>query len=178
MVSTDYPAPELLSNVLHNIKANLSPENIASSKVTVRGHVWGELDGTPEAQDAKAIPLLSNTHAGQKFDRIVVADCMWMDWQHENLCASIVHFLEPEHGEVLTIAGFHTGRPKVANFFKVCKQFGLQLVATELEELDVDGNKRVWDESRKDDITERKKWLTLGIFRKGREEKTDGTSHS
>lgn len=112
--------------------------------------------------------LLTNSHAPHSFTRIIVADCMWMDWQHENLCSSIAHFLEQKHGELLAIAGFHTGRPKVVNFFKECEKAGLCLIGTIVEK-DVDGVEREWCEDRGlEDVIERKRWLTISKFRLGR----------
>ncbi|KAF8466942.1 hypothetical protein BDZ91DRAFT_793931 [Kalaharituber pfeilii] len=163
VVLSDYPAPEILSNIEANIKRNLTPDVIESSNVSVFGHCWGELN------TAKGDLFSASKHEPKSFTRIVVADCMWMDWQHVNLCSSIVHFLEPEKGEVLAIAGFHTGRPKVANFFKECENAGLVPVGKGIIERDVDGNEREWVGDRgREDVIERKKWLTICRLKLGK----------
>ncbi len=111
VVITDYPAPEVLANIKANITRNV-PEsarvaiNGATAQCYVQGHEWGKLG--PE--DAFAA-----SHKGS-FDRILVADCLWMPWQHESLMKSISWFLSQD-GKAWVIAGFHTGRPKLAGFF-------------------------------------------------------------
>lgn len=166
---SDYPAPELLSNISANVKRNVTPEIIQRSKVSVRGHKWGELEPSKNDTLVSATDLLTASHAPHSFTRIIVADCMWMAWQHENLCSSIAHFLDPEHGEMLAIAGFHTGRAKVASFFKECERAGLVLLGEGIVERNVDGGQREWCEDRGiEDVVERKRWLTIGRLKIGK----------
>lgn len=138
---TDYPAPAILSAIKTNIQTNL-PEALRA-KVGVEGHMWGT---TPEWLDGS-------------FTRVIVADCMWLAGEHENLVKSIFRALSPE-GVCLAIAGFHTGRAKVADFLEVCKDGGL--IIESVEERDVEGVKRPWVADRgKEDPVERKRWLTI-----------------
>ncbi|KAF8418803.1 hypothetical protein EV426DRAFT_709004 [Tirmania nivea] len=163
VVISDYPAPELLSNISANVKRNVTPQMIQNSKISVRGHKWGELDPAKNDAPVSTVDLLTTTHSPHRFTRIIVADCMWMAWQHKNLCSSIAHFLDPEHGEILAIAGFHTGRSKVVNFFKECERVGLVLLGEGIVEKNVDGGQRGWCEDRDiEDVVERKRWLTIG----------------
>ncbi|KAJ0279206.1 hypothetical protein Brms1b_003608 [Colletotrichum noveboracense] len=83
---TDYPAPAVLktlrANAARNIDASVSPTGaLTAEEVLVEGHSWGELD------DPFSV---ANKHA---FDRVFVADCLWMPWQHANLHKSIACFL-------------------------------------------------------------------------------------
>ncbi|UNI24442.1 Nicotinamide N-methyltransferase [Purpureocillium takamizusanense] len=92
LVVTDYPAPAVIKtlreNIARNIRPSLAPTGgehavTPASSALVTGHSWGELP------DDDAF-LAANRHA---MDRVLVADCLWMPWQHENLHRSIDHFL-------------------------------------------------------------------------------------
>ncbi|KAI4723495.1 hypothetical protein E4T48_00043 [Aureobasidium sp. EXF-10727] len=155
---TDYPARVVLDNLSRNVKHNL-PDPLAS-KATVQGHAWGILDD-PFA--------LTNAH---KFSRVLAADCFWMPWEHENLAASMLHFLsESPDARVLAIGGFHTGRAKLAAFFDVAAERGLEV--QEIYEEDAEGTRRDWVKEKdggRENVTERKKWLTIAILRRAAEQ--------
>ncbi|KAK5995860.1 hypothetical protein PT974_04278 [Cladobotryum mycophilum] len=92
VVVTDYPAPTVMKTLKTNVGRNITP------------------DLAPEERKADV-----TSHA---FDRMFVADCLWMPWQHANLRASIGHFLkDTPDARAWVVAGFHTGRPKMAGFF-------------------------------------------------------------
>ncbi|KAI5792432.1 hypothetical protein DFH27DRAFT_568856 [Peziza echinospora] len=165
VVISDYPTAEIQANISTNVARNVSPDQFQAAKVAVCGHMWGNFPTTDDRPNPKH-PLLSVLKEPHSFTRIIVADCMWMEYEHENLCSSIVHYLDPIQGEMLAIAGFHTGREKVANFFKTCKSSGLVL-QDELIELNVDGETRPWAEDRgREDVIERKRWVVIGRFKK------------
>lgn len=75
IVVTDYPAPAVIKTLKENIARNIQPElSPPGSQITptafisVHGHSWGGLSSSD--------PLCeSNRHT---FDRIIVADCLWM----------------------------------------------------------------------------------------------------
>lgn len=92
-----------------------------------------------------------------------------MPWEHENLAESMLHFLsDVPDARILCIAGFHTGRAKVAPFFEeVVPQQGLEV--EEVFEMDADGRRRPWSRERDggtENIGERKKWLVLAQIRR------------
>ncbi|KAL7765460.1 hypothetical protein ACKLNR_003376 [Fusarium oxysporum f. sp. zingiberi] len=161
VVVTDYPAEPVLktlsTNVARNIQPSLSPagaETTPFSEVSVQGHSWGELEDPFSAS------------AAHSFDRVIAADCLWMPWQHENLHRSIAHFLKqtPE-ARCWVVAGFHTGRTKMSGFYDAA---ALQKVGLEVEriwERDCNGEERVWDIEREDDITVRKRWLVVASLK-------------
>jgi hypothetical protein len=80
----------------------------------------------------------------------------------------MLHFLSnsPE-ARIYCIAGFHTGRAKLAPFFEeVVPKSGLAI--EEIFEMDADGKRRKWKSERdggREDIGERKKWLVLARLR-------------
>lgn len=156
---SDYPAPVVLSNILRNVKKNI-PDSL-SERVVVEGHEWGVLD------DAFA---RDNRHS---FSRIVAADCYWMPHQHENLVQSMLHFLSLDHSaRILAIAGFHTGRAKLAGFFDEAEAQGLAI--EEIYEEDCDGVRREWQKEKdggKENVTERKRWLVTAILRRAQSDK-------
>ncbi|EGR46451.1 uncharacterized protein TRIREDRAFT_66210 [Trichoderma reesei QM6a] len=161
VVVTDYPAPAVIktlrANVARNIKPELAPvgkESLVTKEVLVEGHEWGNL----------AFPA-SHKHAS---DRLFVADCLWMPWQHANLRRSINHFLKRDaSARAWVIAGFHTGRPKMAGFFDaeaLREEGGVEV--ERMWERDCDGVEREWDREREDDITERKRWLVVAVLKR------------
>ncbi|RPA80093.1 hypothetical protein BJ508DRAFT_240194 [Ascobolus immersus RN42] len=161
---TDYPSEALIGNIRQNVEMNI-PETLRG-KVEVWGHCWGILEeqGQAEVEEGIRAPTEWVTVKKGAYDVVLAADCMWMGDQHTNLAKSIHHFLSPA-GKVLAIAGFHTGRQKVADFFRVCKEEGLVLES--IVEVDVEGGTREWEESRGwEDPVERKRWLTVGVLGK------------
>ncbi|CAO2653146.1 Nn.00g025570.m01.CDS01 [Neocucurbitaria sp. VM-36] len=152
---TDYPAPPILDTIKINVAKNISAP--IQSHVTVQGHVWGSTTSSFETEHA------------HRYTRILAADCLWMPWEHEKLAKSMLHFLaDLPNARILCIAGFHTGRAKVAPFFEqVVPQQGLEV--EEIYEMDADGRRRSWSKERDggtEDIGERKKWLVLARIRR------------
>lgn len=92
-----------------------------------------------------------------------------MPQEHENLARSMLHFLsDSDQARVLCIAGFHTGRAKVAPFFEeTVPEVGLEV--EEIFEMNADGKRREWKTERdggREDIGERKKWLVIARLRR------------
>ena len=89
--------------------------------------------------------------------------------QHTNLAQSMLHFLSPApEARVLVIAGFHTGRARMAPFFEeTVKEEGLEI--EEIFEMDANGKRREWKPDAPEElIGERKKWLVVArIKRRG-----------
>ncbi|KAK5065064.1 hypothetical protein LTR84_000899 [Exophiala bonariae] len=145
---TDHPSSPALTmgaieqNVRENITARRKqcdgktgpPEGISTTatdlttNIQVLGYVWGtdtmyttQSYGRPAPPEQQPQP---NT-----YDRIVVADCLWIPFQHGNIVKTILRYLTaqetgPEHEEeaedppcALVITPFHTGRGIVRNFF-------------------------------------------------------------
>ncbi|KAK3076898.1 hypothetical protein LTS18_011701, partial [Coniosporium uncinatum] len=149
---TDYPAPAILEALKANVARNVPPD--LRMKANVEGHAWGELDN-PFASEKRAF-----------YSHILVADCLWMAHQHENLAKSIAHFMSPDpEAQALVIAGFHTGRATMAPFFTVVVQEGLEVA--EIWECDANGTRRDWNPRRPDENAgERKKWLVVARLRR------------
>lgn len=152
---TDYPAPPILSTLSTNVKKNV-PTSL-QSKIAVHGHQWGDLT-TPFA----------TANAG-RYTRILAADCLWMPHEHANLARSMLHFLSPApDARVYVVAGFHTGRAKMAPFLEEeVEKAGL--VVEDVFEMDVEGGRRAWVKEReggKEDVTGRKKWLVVARLKR------------
>src|SRR5438045_7851192 len=88
------------------------------------------VDDARVADSVHSIPPLAHFSKLYKhsFTRLLVADCLWMPHQHTNLQRSISWFLNPD-GRAWVIAGFHTGRAKMAGFFSKAdlKMAGLEV---------------------------------------------------
>ena len=158
---TDYPAPPVMETLRQNVEANTQPALSPFlcrelESVRVDGHSWGELS-TPLA--------LENRHA---FDRVFVADCLWMPWQHENLRRSIEWFLGDGPGaRAWVVAGFHTGREKLRGFFAPEALAAVGLEVERIWERDCDGRERAWVLDRGiEDPSIRKRWLVVAILRR------------
>ena len=190
-VISDYPSPELMASIKINVEKNV-PEYIRNREINqhhtlrreevlqrvqdghkvdeefptisshtrmrVYGHKWGDLTDQ-----------LSRSHKGH-FNRIVAAECLWMDGEHENLADSMLHFLSRDvDAQVWVVAGFHTGRAKLASFFDTAVERGLEI--SRIHERDVDGRGRAWERERdggREDVTERKRWLVVAVLKRRR----------
>lgn len=146
------------STIFRNVRENLggieSVDGVGgttttNTQITIAGLTWGDPFFTSPNQHGK---LLSPQPAQHSFDRMIIADCLWMPSQHENLVKTIDHWLRhdsaPSHATnadvdkdtntlppcALVIAGFHTGRSTVASFFEIAT--GANLAAETKE----DGN--------------------------------------
>lgn len=152
---TDYPAQPILDTIKTNVAKNVS--EAVRSRVTVEGHLWGSASTPFET---------TNAH---KYTRILAADCLWMPWEHESLAQSMLHFLSPSpEARIFCIAGFHTGRAKVAPFFEeVVPQQGLEV--EEIFEMDANGDRRPWLVERDgglENFSDRKKWLIVARLKR------------
>ncbi|KFY42592.1 hypothetical protein V494_02341 [Pseudogymnoascus sp. VKM F-4513 (FW-928)] len=161
VIITDYPAPEVVANIRKNVEVNL-PEGMRIGKegnpatCFVEGHEWGKL---PEEDS------FVQGHKGS-FDVILVADCLWMPWQHSALMESIAWFLNPG-GKAWVVSGFHTGRPKMAGFYnaELLAKHGMEVES--IIERDPEGREREWVTDRGvEDVSERKRWLVISVLRK------------
>ncbi|KAK3359363.1 hypothetical protein B0T25DRAFT_95838 [Lasiosphaeria hispida] len=172
---TDYPAAPVMETLQQNIISNaqpsfspsgrivaaaVDPDDAGPSGIQVQGHGWGELD-TPLARANK-----------RAFDRIFVADCLWMPWQHENLRASVAWFLaEGSASRAWVVGGFHTGREKMRGFFDAEALIAHGLEVEYIWERDCDGVDREWAFDRGvEDVTVRKRWLAVAVLRRVAEE--------
>jgi nicotinamide N-methyltransferase len=157
VVVSDYPAEEVLANIRTNVDANIKPrrQKVAGiGEITVEGHEWGVLDDTFSVENKES------------FDKILIADCLWMPWQHENLLKSIRWFLV-EGGKAWVIAGFHTGREKMRGFFEDEKLRGCGLEVERIWERNAEGTEREWVTDRgREGVTERKRWLVCAVLRR------------
>ncbi|KAM0255324.1 hypothetical protein ACHAQJ_005914 [Trichoderma viride] len=165
---TDYPAPAVMKtlgdNVVRNIKPDFAPEGksaLVTSSILVEGHEWGVFNPSSSSSSFPA----SHAHLA---DRLFVADCLWMPWQHANLRRSINHFLKKsDSARAWVVAGFHTGRAKMAGFYDaeaLREEGGVEI--ERMWERDCDGVEREWDADREDDITERKRWLVVAVLKR------------
>ncbi|CZR54338.1 probable NNT1 Putative nicotinamide N-methyltransferase, has a role in rDNA silencing and in lifespan determination [Phialocephala subalpina] len=156
---SDYPAKEVLENIRANVERNVPPLRSkfpGIGEIEVQGHEWGVLDDK-----------FSKSNEG-RFGRILVADCLWMPWQHLNLLKSISHFLK-EEGKAWVVAGFHTGREKMRGFYEEEKLRELGLEIERIWERNAEGVEREWVTDRGiEDVTRRKRWLVCAILRKRR----------
>ncbi|MCJ1478331.1 hypothetical protein MMC13_007009 [Lambiella insularis] len=154
VVLSDYPAAEILANLKVNVQGNV-PEHL-QSVVSVEGHEWGVLTDSTS---------ISHSHS---FSRIIASDCLWMPWQHRSLAESMDHFLSfSSDARIWVVAGFHTGRAKLAPFFDAVLDVGLEV--EDIWERDVAGTERRWEKERdggREDITGRKRWLVIAILRR------------
>ncbi|POS86368.1 hypothetical protein EPUL_001466 [Erysiphe pulchra] len=156
-VISDYPAAEILANIQANITRNIiscTYMNRKPSTIIVEGHTWGLF------QDS-----FSLAYQGA-FTRVLVCDCLWMPWEHENLQASISWFLATG-GLAWIVAGFHTGRKNITGFFKTDSLRRAGLILDKIWERNADGTEREWLVDRGiENITEQKRWLVIAILRK------------
>ena len=146
---SDYPAQAVLANIRANA-ARAIPSQL-NDRYQVQAHEWGDL-GSCFASSYK-----------HHFTRILAADCFWMPNEHRSLVQSMLHFLSmAPGGRVFAVAGFHTGRTKLANFFDVAIREGLKI--EEIYEEDDRAMTREWMKERDD--PDRKKWLVIARLKR------------
>ena len=102
------------------------------------------------------------------YDRVFIADCLWMPWQHDNLRHSIDWFMgSGPDARAWIVAGFHTGRDKMRAFFQPAQLLAHDLEIEKRWEQDCDGNIRPWADSKGiEDVAHRKRWLVVAILRR------------
>lgn len=159
VVATDYPSPPVMeilrANVAHNVQPALSPTGQTAGSVLVEGHSWGDLESDPFSLENRA-----------RFDRVLLCDCLWMPWQHDNLRRSISWFMKDgSQSRAWLVAGFHTGRHNMAGFFDTQKLADVGLEVESIWERDVEGVEREWAAVREDD-SDKKRWLAVATLKK------------
>ncbi len=125
-------------------------------KLTVIGHEWGT-----------TTDKLTQGHA-YSFTRIIACDTLWLDGEHEALAKSMRHFLSPEpEARCWVVAGWHTGKRKVAGFFETAKKRA-RLVPEWIGEVDTDFRVREWKPLEEGDIEaegERNRWMVVAVLK-------------
>jgi nicotinamide N-methyltransferase len=168
-----------------------------SNNEVFKGIVKGSLGKTSEAslEDTGAAQEPEKTRSTepesfpaayhQHFTRLLIADCLWLPSQHSSLHRSIAYLLSPT-GYALVVAGFHTGRAKMAGFFDAEALAAVGLEVQSIVEKDPVGREREWrsreggesgkggdgreEEGRRENLSERKRWLVVAVLRRRREE--------
>ncbi len=183
---TDHPSsPALVMGAIQaNVTKNLPPTK-TNTEVTVRGYVWGtENTYLTDAYGRVAGKL-------DKYDKIIAADCLWMPSQHENLVRTVAQALDRGPGRcAIVVAGFHTGRGIVRDFFDVAtgrlddeaeatggnagNRVGAdvsgvdnlpRLRVEDICEVGVDGQRREWQRVRPGEIKEEaKRWCVVAVL--------------
>jgi EEF1A N-terminal glycine/lysine methyltransferase len=158
VVISDYPAPEVLSNIEGNVGRNILSRKDSNGvgEVRVEGHEWGVFEDAFSRGNKEG------------FERILVADCLWMPWQHLNLLKSIQWFMSAK-GKAWVVAGFHTGRAKMRGFYEESALMEAGLEVEKIWERNAEGLEREWTTDRGiEDVTERKRWLVIAILKRRR----------
>ena len=151
---SDFPAPKILSNIQDNIDINV-PSNL-HSKISVSGHEWGS-----------TTDKLVTGHA-YSFTRIIACDTLWLDGEHEALAKSMRHFLSSDaRARVWVVAGWHTGKKKVAGFFETAR-LRTRLVPEWIKEVDTDFVTREWRPPEEGEVEvegERNRWMVVAVLK-------------
>ena len=190
-VISDYPSPELIASIKTNFEKNV-PEYIRNKEINQHHTLWREevLQRVQNSHKVNAefptisshtrmrvyshkwgdlTDQLSRSHKGH-FNRIVAADCLWMDGEHENLTDSMLHFLSRDmDAQVWVVAGFHTGRAKLTSFFDTAVERELEI--SRIYERDIDGRERAWKRERdggREDVMGSKRWGVVTVLKRRR----------
>lgn len=163
---TDHPSsPAFLGAIEFNIRANVPDQQ--RKNIVLIPHEWGSLDDD-FARENKG-----------RFSRIIAADCLWMLHQHINLVKTLLWFLQPSGssesgssgGRAWVVAGFHTGRAIVAQFFETAVAMGLEIES--IYERDIHANEeeterhREWAAVREDEGPEnRRRWCVVAVLKR------------
>ena len=132
VVISDYPDPSIIANIEKNVKTNVEEGGLLElhqKKIDLLPHVWGSLS-SPKVIAEQG-----------KFSRILCADCLWIDGEHDNILRSMNHFLT-RRGRVWVVAGYHKGDGNVAAFLNAVGRFGFCVES--IQEHHDDGTERDW----------------------------------
>lgn len=161
VVATDHPSSPALKGAIHfNMDHNLTNRAPRPpSTIGIEPHEWGVLNDS-----------FSLKNKGT-FTRIIAADCYWMQGQHENIARTMQWFLAPG-GHVWVVAGFHTGRKIIADFFETAIKNGFKI--DRIFERDVisrneDGSeiRREWTPERAEEGPEnRRRWCVISVLKR------------
>ncbi|KAJ8326600.1 Protein N-terminal and lysine N-methyltransferase efm7 [Batrachochytrium dendrobatidis] len=118
VVSTDYPDPALLNNIILNAREN-TPEFLENNTIVVEGFIWGE-------DHTKVLEHLSDD-GSTKFDLILLADLIFNHNQHTNLLKSCREMLAPG-GVVYTTFTHHVVKwaYRDMKFFETATEMGFK----------------------------------------------------
>lgn len=117
VLCTDYPDPDLLSHIQHNV------EQCGVSNVTVRGFIWGQ-DVRALCYDGDAPAVVAEE---AKFDLVILSDLVFNHTEHGKLLQNCRDALK-RSGVALVVFSPH--RPhlleKDLEFFTTCEQYGFK----------------------------------------------------
>lgn len=124
VLCTDYPDPDLISNLEYNVSHCTDAKN-----VVVNGYIWGNDVGqmlygedniTAKAQD--------------KFDLIILSDLIFNHNQHHNLLRSCQQLLSPT-GRIFVVFSPHRAHllDDDLQFFETCKEYGFKSYQNDLQ---------------------------------------------
>jgi nicotinamide N-methyltransferase len=167
---TDHPeSPSITTSAIAtNMHTNLAAAALKSTSTTavqIAGYVWGTPTLYSASQYGVPLPSLSDV----RYSRIIMCDCLWMPSQHQNLVDSIVRWLSASADScAIVIAGFHTGRGVVSDFFSLAAGGDdAPLAIGEIGEIDVDGQWREWAYERANETQEQaKRWCVVAILQR------------
>ncbi|KIW10299.1 hypothetical protein PV08_11261 [Exophiala spinifera] len=153
-----------------------STKRKTDTEISIYGYTWGTTTFYLPNTYGKPTPDQPGS-----FQRIIIAECLWMPDQHVNICKTILSYLSGDDAEgdpscALVVAGFHTGREILRQFFEVATgEFTLaaqneekaaaaddddddddtetravrgRLKAVDMFEIDVNGVRRPWASKR------------------------------
>lgn len=122
VVMSDYPDPDLLSNLeLNKKECGVSPE--VAARLSVAGYIWGN----------EATELLNcGSQNGERFDLIILSDLIFNHTEHTKLLKSCEMTLKDD-GKVFVVFSPH--RPKLfhkdkAFFTQAQEEFGYRIIDT------------------------------------------------
>lgn len=125
VVVTDYDDAAIVQALRTNA-ANCAAANPQKTMapLTVAGHTWGH-----RIDDVLDLLPCTPKEPSPHFDVLLLADCVWERFSHDILLKSITHLLaRTPSARIYMVAGLHTGRSTLVQFFRRALEAGLQLV--------------------------------------------------
>ncbi|WFD17797.1 nicotinamide N-methyltransferase [Malassezia caprae] len=125
VVVTDYDDAAIVQALRTNAAAcaAANPQR-KMALLTVAGHSWGH-----RIDDVLDLLPCTPKEPSPRFGVLLLADCVWERFSHDILLKSITHLLaRTQEARVYMVAGLHTGRSTLVQFFRRALEAGLQLV--------------------------------------------------
>ncbi|KAI5303714.1 hypothetical protein KEM56_007259 [Ascosphaera pollenicola] len=195
---TDHPSAKGIYGPIQQSLAASVPASLHQN-VSINPYTWGvfpDTAGTGAKKDGSHKEIEFAAAGKSLYARIIVADCLWMPEQHDNLAKSIAWYLAPPamplskaraaekneeeteaatDGAAYVVAGYHTGRDVVASFFEnAVPNAGLlieRIYERDLNAREEDGRAgrvtREWTAQRPDEC-DRSRWCVVAFLRRRR----------
>jgi nicotinamide N-methyltransferase len=124
IIATDYPDPQIIHTLEHNIKHNGVEVNCHAVPLA-----WGSDPDLFFQRLSPADDYGHHTSCNQGFDVIIASDTLWNPTLHDIFISTLQMMLRGDsESRVYLVAGLHTGRYTIQSFLRTAGEAGFRIV--------------------------------------------------